>query len=48
MKKPHSEKGTSKKKSFDIEHKEQTPDIPKQVINPPKESTDPAELLKHA
>ncbi len=44
-------KKTSPKTSsteFDLNHKEQAPEIPKQVIQAPKEATDPAEALKHA
>lgn len=34
--------------SFDISHKQDVPVAPKPLIDPPKEATDPSELIKHA
>ena len=48
MRKRIIQKGKDPKKSFEVEHKEQGPEIPKPVYEAPKEATDPAEALKHA
>ena len=42
------ENSINKEKGFDVDHKNQLPQLPKPIINAPKEATDPSEMIKHA
>lgn len=35
-------------KGFEVSHKNLLPQLPSQIVNAPKEATDPAEMIKHA
>ena len=35
-------------KGFEVSHKNLIPQLPSQIVNVPKEATDPAEMIKHA
>ncbi len=43
-----SEGQGEKEKGFDVSHKNIVPQLPTQIVNAPKEATDPTEMIKHA
>ena len=49
MKKDPKTKTENKtEKGFDVSHKNQLPQLPSQIVNAPKEATDPTEMIKRA
>ncbi|MBC7388371.1 MAG: hypothetical protein H7329_04105 [Opitutaceae bacterium] len=47
-KKTESKPKVKSEKGFDVSHKNLVPQLPSQIVNAPKEATDPAEMIKHA